>query len=249
MTKIIAIGGGEIGRPGTRIETESIDKEIIRLSGKANPKLLFLPTASGDHPSYVNLVQKYFGERLGCRIEYLLLKKEEYSHEELKQKILASDIIYVGGGNTLKMMKTWRELGVDKLLRQASEKGIVLSGVSAGAICWFKYGQSDSWKSVNSKLPYIRVQGINLIPCLHAPHFTREPERHADLKAIMKRTSGVAIALEDCTALEIVDGKYRVLSSKKEAKVYKCYWKAGKYCQETIPEIKEFSELEALLRK
>jgi dipeptidase E len=249
MKKIVAIGGGEIGRPGTRIETESIDKEIIKLSGKAHPRLLFLPTASGDSSGYVEVVKNYFGKRLGCRVGALLLKRKKYSKKEIEKQIFSSDIIYVGGGNTLKMMKIWRKLGVDKILKKASEKGIVLSGVSAGSICWFRHGQSDSWKMANPKNPYIRVRGLGLIKALQAPHFTREPKRHRDLRAIMKRTSGVAIALEDCTAFEIMESYYRILSSKKGAKAYRCYWKSGEYHQEIIPQLKEFSQIRKLLIK
>jgi len=247
--KLMIIGGGEIGRPGTQIETENIDRETIGLSGKVHPKLLFLPTASGDNPGYIEVVEKYFGKRLGCRIDSLKLKTKEYTSQEIRKKILASDIIYVGGGNTLKMMKCWRELGVDKILRQAYKNGIVMSGVSAGGICWFKYGQSDSWKIANPKNPYIRVNGIGLIQSLHAPHFVREPKRHSDLKSIMARTAGVAIALEDCCALEIVDEKYRIINSRAKAKAYKCYWKKGKYFQEEIPLLKEFSPLEGIIKK
>jgi dipeptidase E len=256
--KIIAIGGGEIGRPVDfkdpskgryPLETKAIDEEIIRLTGKKNPRALLLPTASGDHPGYLETFERYYGKILGCEVDALYLKKKSPSPEQIREKILGSDIIYVGGGNTLKMMKLWRKLGVDKVLKEAFKEGKVLCGVSAGAICWFNYGQSDSWKSVNPKNPYIRVVGLGLISGLHAPHFTREPERHSNLKSIMKRTSGVAIALEDCAALEVVDGKYRVISSKPEAKAYRCYWKYGKYHQEIIPQLKEFSDLEELLKK
>lgn len=247
--KLMILGGGEIGRPGTEIETELIDKETIKLTGKISPKLLFLPTASSDHQGYIDVVKKYFGEHLGCKVDSLLLKKQKYSSKEIREKILSSDIVYVGGGNTLKMLKLWRKLGVDEILRQAYDQGVVLSGLSAGGICWFKYGQSDSWKSADPKNPYIRLNGLGLVNAMHAPHFTREQERHSDLKKIMKRTPGVAIALEDCCALEIIDDQYRIIASKPAAKAYKCYWKAGKYYQEQIPKLKEFLELEVLFKK
>ena len=86
------------------------------------------------------------------------------SDDELRSKILSPDIIYVGGGNTLKMMRRWRYLGVDSLIRQAWENGTVLSGVSAGAICWFEWGHSDSMASYNpDDWKYIRVAGTGLI--------------------------------------------------------------------------------------
>src|SRR3989344_6273389 len=142
--KIIAIGGGEIGRPGYPVETTKIDKEIITLTGKQKPRLLFVPTASSDTESYFEVVKKHFGKRLGCKTDVLYLIKEKPSKKEIEEKIFQSDIVYVGGGNTLKMMKVWRNTDVDKVLKEAYGKGIVLSGVSAGSICWFRWGNSDS---------------------------------------------------------------------------------------------------------
>ncbi len=95
--KIVAIGGGEIGRPGTKIETKAIDREIIHLTGKKSPKLLFLPTASGDSEGYYEIVRNYFGKKLGCRVDVLYLIKEKLSKEQIERKILGSDIVYVGG--------------------------------------------------------------------------------------------------------------------------------------------------------
>src|SRR3989338_3503001 len=140
MGKIIAIGGGEIGRPGYPVETTKIDREIIRLTGKKSPKLLFLPTASSDDSGYAKVVEKHFGKRLGCRVDVLYLIGTKTAAREIEKRVLQSDIIYVGGGNTLKMLKIWRKRGVDRALEKAYKKGIVLSGVSAGSICWFDSG-------------------------------------------------------------------------------------------------------------
>jgi len=174
MQKIVAIGGGEIGRPGFPIETTSIDKEIISLSGKEKPKLLFIPTASSDSESYFEVVKKHFGKRLGCAVDVLYLLKNKHPKGEIEKKILNSDIIYVGGGNTLKMMKTWRKLGVDTILLKAYKKGIVLSGVSAGAICWFSFGNSDSLLFSKRNAPMIKVRGLGFINLLFCPHYDVE---------------------------------------------------------------------------
>ena len=139
MGKIVAIGGGEIGRSGYPVETTEIDQEIIRLSGKSKPRMLFIPTASSDSESYYNVVKNHFGTSLSCKVDVLYLLVNKPSRKEIEEKILSSDIIYVGGGNTLKMMKLWRKLGVDRLLKAAYDKGTVLCGLSAGAICWFEY--------------------------------------------------------------------------------------------------------------
>jgi dipeptidase E len=249
MKRIVAIGGGEIGRPSFPIETAKIDKEIIRLTGKKNPRLLFLPTASSDSELYHDVVQKYFGKKLGCKVKVLNLIREKFSQKEIKEKILSSDIIYVGGGNTLKMMKVWRKMGVDKILKLAHEKGIVLSGLSAGSICWFKYGSSDSRREKNPKADLIKVSGLGLIQAVHCPHYHFEKDRRADLKKMMKKTAGVAIALDNCSAIEVVGEKYRIITSKSSANAYKVYWKNNKYHEEKIKEEKEFKPLKELLKK
>src|SRR3989338_5960150 len=99
--KIVAIGGGEIGRPGYPVETTKIDKEIIALTGKTNPRLLFIPTASSDSELYYETVKKHFGKTLGCKTDVLYLINKDLSKKEIEQTIFGADIIYVGGGNTL----------------------------------------------------------------------------------------------------------------------------------------------------
>src|SRR5580704_2244504 len=116
---IVAIGGGVIRTRGTA----PIDREIIRLSRKKNPRLLFIPTASSDSETYWKHVQDYFGDFLKCKTDVLFLIKEQPSKESIRRKILAADVIYVGGGNTLQMLRVWRRLGVDRLLRSAYENG------------------------------------------------------------------------------------------------------------------------------
>lgn len=249
MKKIVAIGGGEIGRPGYPVETTKIDLEIIRITGKKKPKLLFIPTASSDAESYFEVVKKHFGKRLGCETDVLYLIKEKPSKKEIEGKIFKSDIVYVGGGNTFKMMKVWRNGGVDKVLREAYQKGIVLSGVSAGSICWFRWGNSDSRRFANPNADLIKVSGLGLISALHCPHYDFEKDRKPDLKKMMRKTSGVAIAIDNCCAVEVIDDKYRIIGSKMSANAYKVYWKANKYHQEKIKKEKEFRSLKKLLKK
>lgn len=249
MKKIVAIGGGEIGRPGYPVETALIDKEIIKLTSKKSPKLLLIPTASSDSKSYYETVKKYFGKRLGCKTDVLYLIKEKPSKKKIENKILKADIVYGGGGNTLKMMKIWRKTGVDKILIKAYKKGIVMSGLSAGSICWFKYGNSDSRKFANPNADLIKVAGLGLINALNCPHYNIEAYRKADLKKMMKKTSGVAIAMDNCCAIEVVDDKYRIIASKKSANAYKVYWKANKYYEDIIKKEKELKPLNQLLSK
>lgn len=242
--KIIAIGGGDI----KTYQTLEIDKEIVTLSGKKNPNFIFMPTASSDNENYVAAIKKHF-EDLGCIVNALYLMKEKPDLSIIEQKILAADIIYVGGGNTLKMMRLWRKLGVDKLLDQARKKGAVLCGVSAGSICWFNYGNSDSRKFRNPNADYIKVTGLGFIDAFHCPHYDTEADRKASLKKMMKKVSGIALAIDDCAALEIVDTKFRIISSSASANAYKIYWKQNIFYEEVIEKTKEYKELKNLLKK
>lgn len=230
MKHIIAIGGGEIGRPGFSVETTKIDIHIIGLTNKNRPNVLFIPTASGDSPIYSDIFTKHYGERLGCYVEVLKLydRPPRYQIEEL---LSGSDIIYVGGGNTLKMMMWWRRLGVDKLLTQAYHNGKILSGLSAGAICWFQAGLSDSrnFTCKGQYWDYINVHGLNLENILLCPHFDVEPTRQPALKNSLNGTRKIAIALDNCAAVEVRDGCFRILASRKGAKGYKAQWLDGKY--------------------
>jgi dipeptidase E len=247
--KIVAIGGGEIGRPGTPVETTKIDRGMIELTGKKNPRLLFIPTASSDSESYYEIVKKHFGKRLGCRTDVLWLLREKPSGRSIDRKIMSADIVYVGGGNTQKMLRTWKQSGVDKILKKAYTRGIVLSGLSAGSICWFRGGISDSGRFTDPDADLIKIKGLGFINALHSPHYDVEKDRRLGLKRIMKKSPGVAIAIDNCCAVEFVGDTYRVIASKPKAKAYKVYWENGTYHEEVIPKDKDFKPLRELLTK
>ena len=190
-TVVVAIGGGEIRTHGTA----EIDREIIRLSNRKRPRVLFLPTASSDSERYCRRFLDHFGKFLNCKTEILRLLDGRLSPQQIKSQILSADIIYVGGGNTLSMMRLWRRLGVDNFLRAAYEKGIVLSGISAGAICWFDSGHSDSMSFYNPQdWQYINVKGLGLVRGVHCPHYngrTRGVPRRRHFQEMIRRTGGV----------------------------------------------------------
>jgi dipeptidase E len=252
MGKIIAIGGGEIGRPREDgsgyypIETTAIDKEILRLTGKKNPSLLFLPTASYDSVGYFQLVKKYF-TKLGCSaVDALYLSDKTLTRKQIQDIILSYDALYVGGGNTLHMMTTWRRLGVDVALQKAFDKNIVLAGLSAGSICWFSYGSSDSRRSSSGGDQFLKVRGLGFIDALHCPHYDVEPSRQIDLQRLLRTTSRVAIALDNCAALEVVDDTYKIIKSKPTAKARKIYWKRGEYHVQEIASDDTYRDLRDL---
>lgn len=231
MGKIVAIGGGEL-RLG---ETKAIDQYIVELCGKENPKLLFLPTASHDAPGYVERVEEEFGA-MGCRVEALCLTSQTYPREEIKSRILGADIIYVGGGSTAFMMDCWKQHGVDEYLRQAYQQGTVLSGLSAGSICWFAFGHSDSDLIDGVGEGYRFVDGLGLLPYFHCPHYDEEERRSFDAMAaeFMERNPMPAIALENQVALVYVDGVCRIMKENPEKKAYLFTWENGACCRKEI---------------
>lgn len=245
MTKIIAIGGGEMRLQ----ETIAIDREIIKFSGKRRPRLLFIPTASMDAEGYITNIQKYFGEQLDCFVDVLRVAKSSPTKKFLAKKILNTDIIYVGGGNTLFMMMRWRKLGIDQILRKALKKDIVLCGISAGSICWFGFGNSDSRKFTSGSKKLIKVTGLGFIDAVHCPHYDVEISRKSDLKSMMKKDKHVAVALENNCALQIYNDTYRVIKSDGNARAYKAYWKNGQYHEEMILPSKKYRSLKDLLQK
>jgi len=250
MGKIVVIGGGDIKKFR---DTGRLDKETIRLTGKNHPKLLFLPTATSDSEKYLEVVKNHFGKKLGCKVDHLMLIKKKYSNKELTEKILGADMIYVGGGNTLKMMRRWRFLGVDKLLKRAFNSGVVLTGLSAGGICWFDSGHSDSMEIYGQKnWKYINVRGLGLIKGIHCPHFdshTRGKSRRKDFIKFMSKYSQVGICIDDKCAIEFVDDKYRVISNNKNSKAYKVVRSNGKVIIEEIEMIKEFTPVSNLYER
>ena len=216
---IVAIGGGD---------TLEIDQRIVKLSSKKSPQVLFIPTASYDDQRYIDWMEKLYGQKLKCKFETLLLLREKPSKKEIKEKIAAADIIYVGGGNTLKMVRLWRRLGVDKLLKNAYNKGAVLCGVSAGAICWFDYGHSDSMSYYNpKKWEYIRVKGLGFLSGTACPHYdskTGRKYRRKDFQKMFLKNAGtgpgsnLGLAITDSAALLYNNGNIQeVLTTTKTA--------------------------------
>ena len=182
---IVAIGGGGFGRSLGSLE---IEKYIISLISKKRPKICFIPTASGDSSLYnLNFYRAF--SKLDCITSHI----DFFSRtENLEEKVLTQDIIYVGGGNTKSMLAVWKEWNLHKILRDAYQKGIVMSGVSAGAICWFEKGITDSF-----------AETLNIIDCLglvegiSCPHFDEEKEREPYVNDIIQR--GI---IESCIGIE-----------------------------------------------
>ena len=163
---IVAIGGGGFGRSLGGLKIEKYIKSLVK---KERPKICFIPTASGDNDLYKLNFYRAFS-KLNCITSHLDLFSRT---ENLEKKVLTQDIIYVGGGNTKSMLAVWKDWNLHNILKIGYEKGIVMSGVSAGAICWFDKGITDSF---SEKLEIIDCLGIvNGTAC---PHYDEEKERY-----------------------------------------------------------------------
>ena len=194
--QIIAIGGGGFGRtPGEGL----IEKYILDQSEKDVPNICFIPTATGDNEAYkVNYYSTF--SKLDCFPSHLDFFKRT---PDLKELILKQDIIFVGGGNTKSMLAVWKDWGLDLVLKEAYEKGVIMSGVSAGAICWFDQGITDSW-----------AEDLKVIDCLGfiegacCPHYDEEPQRKPSLnKFITEKVLKSCYAVDGGCALHIEDEK------------------------------------------
>ena len=233
--KIFAMGGGENGRPGKPYEIKKFDEEIVKMTGKHNPTFLFISFTQKSvegAENYYNVICNNF-TNLGCKCEHLR-EKDLQDMSIVNKKITEANIIYVGGGNTLRLMNILRKYHIDEMLRSVGEKGTILCGISAGAICWHNFGNSDSRRFTSNSTKLIKVTGLGFIPALYCPHYDNESARQEDLKRMMKTTKGVALAFESCTALKIIDNEYWVEKTKQEAKAWKCYWLKGNYIKKEL---------------
>ena len=205
MKQIIAIGGGGFGR---EIKDLKIEKYIVDQSKARTPKICFIPTATGDDQAYIDTFYKAFNS-LGCITSHINFFKRTIN---LKEHILDQDIIYVGGGNTKRMLAVWKEWGLDKILFEAYKNKIIMSGVSAGAICWFKKGITDSWKDSQATLDC-----LNFVDGVCCPHYDEEPERIPYVKEILvNKEISSCYAIEGYAALHLIDDKPKYNVSFKE---------------------------------
>lgn len=211
MGKIVAIGGGEV----RNLETLAIDSKILELSGVDIPRVLFLPTASMDAEEYIESFERVYIEELGADATTLRLWVKKPSKEEVRARILESDIIYVGGGDVEKMFKKWKEYGVDKVLKEAYEKGIVMSGLSAGAVCWCNNIYID-FEVEGGGVGYKFYKGLNLVDINLGVHRDEDKVgmKHLDES---RDKSDKWILLDNNSAIEVVDDQYKILSTGGDA--------------------------------
>ncbi|HTG00092.1 MAG TPA: peptidase E [Nitrospirota bacterium] len=213
---IIAIGGGSLKKK----QTLPLDRYIVKLTGRKRPRALFVPTASNDLPEYCEAFDRIYGSLLGCTTDHLLLYGRKGDRRAAAGKIKAADLIYVGGGNTLRMMRIWRRFGIDRMLIRVACRGTVMAGLSAGALCWHAWGHSDSRSySGKNNWSYIKVRCLGLRPGLYCPHLDSE-KRHASFRKMVLRDRMTGIACDNFAAVHYTDAGARCITSRKKAMVH-----------------------------
>ena len=187
--RIVALGGG-----GFSEGAGGLDDEILRLAGRADPRVCFLPTASGDAEGYVERFHAAFPPAR-ARASTLRLFSRELA--DPAGHLRRQHVIYVGGGNTANMLAVWRVHGVDRAVIAAWRAGALLCGVSAGAICWFEDGVTDSFGPGYARLG----DGLGLLPGSFCPHWDGEPERQQVFRALLAEGMPAGYAVDDGCAL------------------------------------------------
>lgn len=210
--QILAIGGGGVSQEPQN--TLLLDF-MIGLTGTARPRVCIIGTATGDREAGLVNTYRAFGRR-GCAVAHLGLFTREV--EDLRPFLLAHDLIYVGGGNTASMLAVWRVHGVDTILREAWEAGIVLGGVSAGAICWFEAGITDSFGPTLQALN----DGLGFLAGSCCPHYDGEVQRRPTYQRLIGQGLVPGIALDDgCAAHFRGTDLAEFVTSRPEAQAYR----------------------------
>jgi len=193
--QIIALGGGGFSMEP---DNHALDRYILSQSASESPKICFIGTASGDSQDYIDRFYECY-ESKKCAPSHLSLFKGQT--KEIRALILEQDIVFVGGGNTRNMLVLWREWKLDMILLEAYQNGVILSGVSAGSMCWFEQGLTDS---VPGELNPISCLGI--LAGSNCPHFDGEPERQEIYKnCILEGRLEAGVACDDGVALHFVN--------------------------------------------
>lgn len=191
---IVAMGGG-----GFSSGNSMLDRYALSLVEAERPKVCFIPTASGDDAGYTLEFFRAYSS-YGCDPFVLNLFSREV--EDIKSFLLGMDMVYVGGGSTANLLSVWRLHGVDKALEEAWYAGVLLSGLSAGANCWFEASTTDSY--LIGKADALN-DGVGFIPGSYCPHYSSEPERRPNYMNMV--ASGVlpsGYACEDGTAVHFI---------------------------------------------
>ena len=218
MRQIVSFGGGgfsmEAGNP-------LLDEFVLELTGERRPKVCFLPSASGDADHYIVRFYRHFpADR--CEPSHLSLFRREKAPVDPREHLLAQDLIYVGGGSVTSLIGVWCAHGIDEILRECWERGVVLCGLSAGSLCWFSEGVSTFHGAAQ------RTEGLGLLPWSNTVHYSSEPARRNALFAWLRDGMAPAYAADDGAALHFIgDEVAQVVASRPGARAYRVELRHG----------------------
>ena len=226
MTGQILVSGA--GRALMERRDDPLHAYTLSLTGKESPRVLFLGTATGDDPYYVLTFYETYNSSV-CRPAHLRLF--HITETDLPAFILRHDVIHVGGGNTANMLDVWRRQGVDEVLREAWEGGAVMTGGSAGAICWFEGGTTDSFGPELQPLN----DGLGFLPGSLCPHYDAEGRRPLYHQALLDDALPAGYAMDNFTMLQF-DGTSLVgaVASQPGQAAFKVRAEDGKVVEEPI---------------
>ena len=192
-----------------------LDDHLLTLTGVENPRVCFLPTASGDADHYVVRFYRAFGSDR-CRPSHGSLFRRDRGLGDLGAHLLAQDLIYVGGGSVLSLLGAWRAHGLDAVLAECWRRGVVLAGLSAGSLCWF----AEAITAFHG--PAQRVEGLGLLPYANCVHYEDEPERREAFHASLCAGGRDGYAASDGAALHFVGHDLeRVVTSRPFARAFR----------------------------
>lgn len=205
MGKIIALGGGELRERTTLQIDEYIASLAKARAGDRRANALFIPTASHDFMPYYNTFHKVYTGVFDIKTDVALTVFKEPDLEKLKGKFEKADMIYVGGGDTVFMLEEWKKSGLLSLIQDAYRRGVVIAGLSAGAICWFSDMYTDSAAALGeSEEKYAMFSGLGWIKGVISPHYGA---RMLDFDKIVCYNYARAYGIEDNAAIVMEDGE------------------------------------------
>ncbi|MFL5719829.1 MAG: Type 1 glutamine amidotransferase-like domain-containing protein [Chloroflexota bacterium] len=226
---VVAMGGGGFS---SEPENPLLDDHVLALArekrGIARPRVCFLATASGDSPDYIANFYAAFARKAEAIHLPLFVRAEM----DIGAFLLEQDIVYVGGGNTENMMAIWRVHGVDVALRRAWESGVVMTGLSAGSLCWFETGTTDSFGKGLAALS----GGLGFVPGSHSPHYDGEENRRPRYHQLIEEGAMPAGYAADDGAALVFDGPdlVEVVTSRPGARAYRVEVGADGHALETV---------------
>lgn len=210
---IIALGGGGFSDQSDNL---LLDEYILLQTNKARPKVLFLPTAGGDHEDYIAKFYRAY-KNFNCIPTHLSLSKKAIAFKKLEKIVLSQDMIFVGGGSPKFLMQVWRKTGMDRIMKKAWKQGIILSGMSAGAICWYEDGYTNPKDNI-----WRRISCLSFLEGSFCPHYDKQKLlRSAYRKMISSNEIDNGYGVQDGVALHYVGTELKyVVSSILDAKAY-----------------------------